>query len=249
MAVVHGSHAVSRRLLRRASRKPVCLAALFLAALSLASMRAQTLAIPATGAYTGAYMDFGDTEDTVTLPAIQAFERLVGKHQAIVASSSFWGLGAFPAANAQTINGYGAVPLIYWSPWGPPYEQGRNVDPGKYGLDHIIAGDCDPYIDKWAAAARAFGHPLLVSFACEPNSNWYPWSGRQNGADSPAGDGDYAGPGRYKRAWRHVVDRVRAAGVHNISWVFQANNTSHPERKWNAMGQYYLEAATWTGSR
>ncbi len=201
---------------------------------------AQILAIPATGAYTGAYMDFGDTEDTVTAKAILAFERLVGKHQAIVASSSFWGIGTFPAGNAQTISAYGAVPLIYWSPWGPPYEQGKNVDPGAFSLRHIVEGDCDGYIDRWAAGARAYGKPLLVSFACEMNSNWYPWSGRQNGADGRAeGGAGYAGPELYKRAWRHVVDRVRAGGAYNISWVFQPNNTSHPERKWNALGEYY----------
>ncbi len=203
-------------------------------------LRAQTLAVPAEGAYTGAYMDFGDTEDTVTPQAFQAFEKLVGKHQAIVASSSFWGLGTFPTANVRAIAAYGAVPLIYWSPWGKPYEQGKNVDPGQFSLRHIAAGDCDAYIDQWAAAARACGQPLLVSFACEMNSNWFPWSGRQNGADK-AGDGrvGYAGPELYQRAYRHVVDRVRAAGGRNISWVFQPNNTSHPARKWNAMGQYY----------
>ena len=52
--------------------------------------------MPATGAYTGAYIDFGDTEDGVTLAAIEKFEALVGKHQAIVASSSYWGRGLLP---------------------------------------------------------------------------------------------------------------------------------------------------------
>ena len=203
-------------------------------------VRGQTLAIPQNGAYTGAYIDFGDTEDSVTLKAITAFERLVGKHQAIVASSSFWGVGTFPAANVQTISDYGAVPLLYWSPWGPPYEQGSGVDPGDFSLRHIVAGDCDAYIDRWAAGARTFGKPLLVSFACEMNSDWYPWSGLQNGGGGHAETGDgYAGPEWYKRAWRHVVDRVRAAGVHNVSWVFQPNNTSHPDRKWNGLGEYY----------
>lgn len=50
-----------------------------------------SLVIPAQGAYTGAYIDFGDQEDTVTLEAIEGFEELVGKRQAIIASSSYWG--------------------------------------------------------------------------------------------------------------------------------------------------------------
>ena len=207
------------------------------------------LAVPPAGAYTGAYIDFGDTEDTVTLGAIQAFEQLVGKHQAIVASSSYWGRGGFPTANVKIISDYGAIPLLYWSPWGPPYEQGKHVDPGPWKLRHIVAGDCDAYLDAWGAAARDFGHPVLVSFGCEPNSNWFPWAGSANGADTKNPDGTYAGPDLYKRAYRHAVDRVRAAGAHNVEWVFHANDDSHPDHKWNAMAEYYPggDYADWLG--
>ncbi len=185
-------------------------------------------------------MDFGDTEDTVTAEAVRGFENLVGKHQAIVASSSYWGRETFPTENVRLISDYGAIPLVYWSPWGPPYEQGKHVNAGRWSLQHIVAGDCDGYIDKWAAAARAFGHPLLVSFGNEPNSNWFPWSGQSNGADKPADGGSgFAGPEMYKRAYRHAVDRVRAAGASNIAWVFHANNDCHPDKTWNAMREYY----------
>src|SRR3982750_4420812 len=44
--------------------------------------------IPEHGVYTGAYMDFGDEEDDVSLEIIEDFEQMVGKHQAIIASSS-----------------------------------------------------------------------------------------------------------------------------------------------------------------
>ena len=105
---------------------------------------AGTLAVPATGAYTGAYIDFGETEDNVTLAGIQKFDALVGKHQAIVASSSFWGRGAFPTENARLIADHGSVPMLYWSPWGPPYEQGEDVRPDAFSLARIVAGDIDP---------------------------------------------------------------------------------------------------------
>ena len=42
--------------------------------------------VPEHGAYTGAFMDFGDEEDDVTLEMIEDFEQMVGKHQAIIAS-------------------------------------------------------------------------------------------------------------------------------------------------------------------
>ena len=57
------------------------------------------LVIPEQGAYTGAYMDFGESEDDVTLEQIEAFEEAIGKHQAIVASSSYWGEQSFPLHN------------------------------------------------------------------------------------------------------------------------------------------------------
>jgi len=42
--------------------------------------------IPERGLYTGAFMDFGDEEDDVSLEVIEEFEQMVGKHQAIIAS-------------------------------------------------------------------------------------------------------------------------------------------------------------------
>ena len=198
------------------------------------------LPVPVQGAYTGAYVDFGDGEDHVTLPAIEKFERLVGRHQAIVASSSFWGRGKFPAENCRLISDHGSIPLLYWSPWGPPYEQGEDVKPDLFSLTHILAGNCNVYIDRWAADAHAYGKPLLVSFACEMNSNWFPWAGKLNGGGRAQGTGGgYTGPEVYKRAYRYVVDRVRAAGATNIAWVFQVNSTSQPEKEWNRMAQYY----------
>ena len=206
---------------------------------------------PAHGAYTGAYLDFGETEDHVTAGAMRAFESLVGKHQAIVLSSSYWGRGFFPAENVRLIADYGAIPLISWSPWAPPYDQGPHSKAGPWSLQRIVAGDCDAYIDQWAAGARDYGRPLMVSFGNEPNSDWYPWSGVRNGADGKPADGGsgFAGPEMYKKAYRHAVDRVRAAGARNVAWVFQANNDSLPNRKWNALSEYYPGAdyVDWIG--
>jgi hypothetical protein len=39
--------------------------------------------IPEHGAYTGAFMDFGDAEDDVTLETIEEFEEMVGKHRVV----------------------------------------------------------------------------------------------------------------------------------------------------------------------
>ena len=213
-----------------------------------------TLAEPPHGAYAGAYMDFGDNEDDVTLEAIEGFERLVGKHQAIVASSSYWGEQTFPTANLNIIWRHDAVPLVFWSPWDRPYIQ--EAGPDRFSLPSIIEGKWDDYIDRWGDAARAFGHPILVSFANEMNGSWFPWSGYFYGGGTvvpgtpvpytipgkayPEGKpGPFLGPETFKKAYRHVVDRVRARGASNVLWVFHTVNYSIPQATWNFIGQYY----------
>jgi hypothetical protein len=191
----------------------------------------------ADGILTGAYIEFGDTEDDVTLEKIEEFEGLVGKHQAIIASSSYWGEQTFPTANVQLIARHGSVPLVFWSPWDRPYKEG--LGPDKYSLTRIIAGEHDAYIDKWADGARAFGGTIFVSFANEMNGSWFPWSGIHYGGEQPASSGGYEGPETFKAAWRHVVDRVRQRGASNVKWVLHLMDFSSPNEDWNLAAQYY----------
>src|SRR2546425_346798 len=123
--------------------------------------------IPEHGAYTGAYLDFGDEEDDVSLETIEEFEQMAGKHQAIIASSSYWGEQSFPTANLNLIWQHGSLPLVFWSPWDKPYEQDRGPD--RFSLTEIITGKRDAYIDKWGDAAREFGRPMIVVFGNEMN--------------------------------------------------------------------------------
>jgi hypothetical protein len=155
----------------------------------------EKLLIPEHGAYTGAFMDFGDTEDDVTVENIEAFEKLVGKQQAIVASSSYWGEQSFPTANLELIWRHGSIPLVFWSPWDRPYDEDQGPD--KFSLINIASGKWDTYIDEWADAAKAFGHPFMVSFCNEMNGQWFPWSGMFFGSDKVVPHSDrpaYTGP-------------------------------------------------------
>ena len=88
--------------------------------------------IPERGVYTGAFMDFGDEEDDVTLETIEDFEEMVGKHQAIIVSSSYWGEQNFPVGNLNVIWRHGSLPLVFWSPWDKPYEEDHGPD--KFSL-------------------------------------------------------------------------------------------------------------------
>ena len=244
----------------------------------------QRLQVPEQGAYTGAYVDFGDGEDGVTLEALEKFQDLTGKPMAIVAFGSFWARQAFPSEQVALIRAYGAVPLLFWSPWDAPFDEKRGPD--KYALTEILVGKWDAYIDAWADAAAKVPSQFFVSFACEMNGTWFPWSGwfygtgppdpitpkksgdatgalaKLTGADdrpekSWYGKGDiknpatWQGPETYKKAWRYVVDRVRARGATNILWVFQPNNYSDPPgySTWNQPAAYYPGAAyvDWLG--
>ena len=242
----------------------------------------QQLQIPEKGMYTGAYCDFGDGEDGVTYEALESFQHLTGKPMALVALGSFWGRGTFPTQQVQCVRSYGAVPLLFWSPWDDPYVQKQGPD--KFSLTEIIAGKWDGYIDQWADEAAKVPCQFFVSFACEMNGTWFPWSGwfygkgprdpikltspvsanpssttPSNAAvdkltgmdDGPEkswfGKGDiknpatWEGPETFKKAWRHVVERVRARGATNVLWVFQPNNYSDPPGyiSWNQPAAYY----------
>jgi hypothetical protein len=215
------------------------------------------LLIPEHGIYAGAYIEFGDREDGVTLEKIASFDRLIGKEQAIVASSSYWGEQTFPKENMELIARYGAVPLVFWSPWDRPYAEG--LGPDKYSLTSIIAGEHDAYMDMWADAARELGWPMIVSFANEANGSWFPWSGEHYGGGKllsiDTADDDrpavyhYEGPETFIKAFRHVVDRVRARGAKNVQFVLHLMEYSDPQEEWNLAEHYYPGAdyVDWLG--
>lgn len=205
------------------------------------SRNAQKFHFPKEGAYCGAYLGFGLTEDSVSLDMLMDFEKLVGRHQAIIASSSYWGEQGFPSKNIRIIDHYGAIPMIYWSPWDRPYLE--FAVPGRFSLRNILDGQADSYIDSWADGAKEFGKPLLVSWGLEMNGDWFPWSGSYYGMGrdlAPPGEAPlFEGPDVFRRAFRHVVERVRARGALNILWGFHVNAHSYPEEPWNVPAQYY----------
>src|SRR5213075_1880583 len=124
------------------------------------------------------------------------FETMVGKHQDIIASSSYWGEQSFPSDNLNVIWRHGSLPLVFWSPWDKPYEEDRGPD--KFALTEILAGKWDSYIDKWADAARDFSHPFIVVFGVEMNGTWFPWSGAYyGGAEWVAQYNNWKGPETY----------------------------------------------------
>ena len=114
-----------------------------------------------------------------------------------------------PLTELTSITNAGAVPVLTLEPWLPD----AGVDQPEYSLARIAAGDHDAALQRWAAGLAAWNQPLLLRFAHEMNSTWYPWAIGVNG--NTAAD--------YLAAWRHVHDVFRNAGADQVSFVWAPN--------------------------
>jgi hypothetical protein len=162
----------------------------------------------------GAYDDF--TQETYE--PIMALEDSLHTRLPIIHCYTAWGSKreqVFPFLRAQAIYDLGSVPMITWEPWlndfNPekfPWVRHRE-NPNVGGMSAIANGAFDAYIDEWAAAAKAFGHPILLRFAHEMNDPYrYPWGPQNN-----------SGP-EFVAAWEHIHQRFRQQGANNVLWVW-----------------------------
>lgn len=132
--------------------------------------------------------------------------------------SPFWA-GAFNAAES-----IGAVPLMQWNPESP-------------GVASIAAGGEDAYLRRFAAAVRAYGCPVILSFGHEMNGNWFPW-GYQ-----------HTSPAVFVAAWRRVVDIFASQGASNVIWLWTVNAQPPGNHDVSPLAQWWPGAAyvSWVG--
>lgn len=186
----------------------------------------------------GAYDDGLPT----TLEGVLAVERALGSPLPLIQVYTAWGdrhEQRFPMRLLRAISELGSIPVVTWEPWLVDFE--NRLHPhlplrdqrDRGGLAHIAAGTYDFYIDAWAAEAARFGKPLLLRFGHEMNDPYrYPW-GPQNNA-----------PHDFIAAWHHVVERFRAAGAHNVVWVWA------PHLAYDGWEAYYPgdDVVDWVGT-
>lgn len=122
----------------------------------------------------------------------------------------------FPDLDAREARARGKTLQITWEPW-------HFSNPKAVKLADIAAGKYDAYIDKFAAASRAFGGELWIRFGHEMNGNWYPWCLSNTGQN----------PKTWQAAQRHMHDRFRHAGASNVRWIWCMNAESVPAASWN----------------
>lgn len=153
------------------------------------------VAVPATGAYLGAY----SSSATPGRSAISGFERLIA-HHVTIDHQYYWWDQPFPTAVDRQALAAGHIPLWNW--------QSRLTDGKKLTWSSIADGSQDAVINARARAVAAFGHPVFLAFQHEPE------------ALAGTGPGKEGTAAAYQAAWRHVVSRFRAEGVTNVSWVW-----------------------------
>lgn len=166
-----------------------------------------------------------------TLEGATNLERVLGTTFPLLHFYTAWGDRPdqqFPSRMVYAIRDLGSVPVITWEPWLVDFDERLHphllpaADRVKPGLMAIARGDYDFYIDRWAAAAAAYGEPLFVRFAHEMNDPYrYPWGPQERQ------------PAEFIDAWRHVVARFRALGAHNVLWVWS------PHVAYAGYWQYY----------
>jgi beta-mannanase len=143
------------------------------------------------------------------LTQVNAFEQDARRHVDTVMWFADWvHVTSFDPGQAAAVAARGSVPEISWEPWDSTKPLGAS-QPG-YRLSTIIGGAHDAYIERWARAIAAYGHPVLLRFAQEMNGSWYPWA--------ESGNGNHAG--EFVRAWRHVHAIFTRLGASNAQWVW-----------------------------
>lgn len=104
-----------------------------------------------------------------------------------------------------------------------PTADGSNM---LYGL---LRGEYDGILDHYATAFKDFSHPILLRMMNEMNGDWCAYSALHSSKDTAL----------YRAAYRYIYTYFQAAGVENTIWVWNPNERSFPDFKWNDPLMYY----------
>ena len=155
---------------------------------------------------------------------LNAFEQTTGVTPGIVESYQAFGQ-PFPSSWARALLAQGILPLI-------------QLQPRRVAVGAIAAGRYDRYLSQTAAAVRALGGPVGLSFGHEMNGSWYSWGYR------------HVPPGVFVAAWRHIHQVFAAHGAGNAIWVWViVRNTPGDSRVGPALRPWWPGGAyvNWVG--
>jgi len=153
---------------------------------------------------------------------IRAFTATTGVRPDVVSYYSGW-MEPFQIRFAKMATRHHAAPLV-------------QIDPTNISLTAIASGQYDSYLRSYAAAVKAFGGQVILSFGHEMNGHWYSWAYR------------HSSPAAFVAAWRHIVTVFQQQGAGNVTWLWTVNvidskrGIPPPARWWP--GSSYV---TWVG--
>jgi mannan endo-1,4-beta-mannosidase len=143
------------------------------------------------------YLGVYERDSPQSYAGVAGFARTTGVQPNVLMYYSKW-LEPFQANFATAAAEHGAEPLVQINPFG-------------VSLSGIASGQYDSYLESYAEAVRAYGHPVILSFGHEMNGYWYSWGYRQTSAEV------------FVAAWRHIVTLFRGLGARNVTWLWTVN--------------------------
>jgi len=93
----------------------------------------------------------------------------------------------------------------------------------------ILEGKYDSFLNSFVAEVAEFGHPVLFRLCNEMNGDWCEYSGYHTSRD----------PELFKELYKYVYKIFADAQADNVIWVWNPNEKSFPNFKWNNEVMYY----------
>ena len=93
----------------------------------------------------------------------------------------------------------------------------------------VLDGKYDAFLHSFAQETAQFGHPVLFRLCNEMNGDWCAYSGYHTSRDTEI----------YKGFYKYIYEIFKEAGADNVIWVWNPNERSFPDFKWNNEILYY----------
>jgi hypothetical protein len=152
---------------------------------------------------------FGVTQDGLlgSPSQLNSTDSGLGKAPSSLGFFAYWNQ-VYPSDKVTTSWHDGALPVMTWMS-----TSSDGTSTSNYSFTHILDGDLDAYLYKYAGAIVRANLPVVIRFDHEMNGNWYPWS---------AGHTDYNNsPAKYVAVWRHVWNIFQSVGANDdVIWLF-----------------------------
>lgn len=93
----------------------------------------------------------------------------------------------------------------------------------------VLQGEYDEFLNNYAKTISDFDHPVIFRLGNEMNGDWCPYSGYNTSRDAQV----------FVNFYKYIYQVFSDQGVDNVIWVWNPNDKSFPDFKWNDAYNYY----------